>query len=414
MSFFLRAIRVSYIFTDQEEADYAGMAVKYREYLTGEQALATKDEGFKIRLDFLGCDRENGMIFKKPVVMTTVENIRDMYADLAALGVTDIFSVYKGWQSGGIWSMPVSEYKADAKIGGTGELTKLLAETKEAGIDLYLYQDALRANPDTVNTTFNIIKKLDESVYKEDTYKEVYETFHYQTPAQAQKKLKESLSSYRKKGVDALALTGITNRIFSYNYNGKQYNRTQTLEVFQKALTEAAQDFALAMEEPISCYWNLTDSVVGMPVNTSNYIFTDEEVPFLSIALKGILPMYADYTNFEANKNEYFLELVETGIFPSFYLTWEDPVDLLYTNSADLYTSRYAVYRDEITAYYNALKEVADSVQNAVITDREKSADNVAVVTYSNGVKIYVNYNEDPVTYDGIALEGMSYKVGED
>ena len=50
------------------------------------------------------------MIFKKPVVMTTTDNIRDIYADLKGEGVTDIFSVYKGWQDGGIWSVPISKY----------------------------------------------------------------------------------------------------------------------------------------------------------------------------------------------------------------------------------------------------------------------------------------------------------------
>lgn len=402
-------IRIRYVFTNKEDADYAGLAVKYREYLL--EKLTAREDKFRIRLDFLGSDRENGMIFKKAVVMTTTDNIRDIYADLKAEGVTDIFSVYKGWQNGGIWSMPVTKYKADSKIGGTGDLTKLIKEAKEAGIKLYLYQDALRANPDTVNTTFNVIKKLDESVYRENTYKEIYEYFNFQTPAQAIKRMNDSLDSYRKKGIDSLALTGVTNHLFSYTYNGKQYNRTENLQVFSEALENAASDFNLAMEQPLSCYWGITDSIVGMPVGTSSYIFTDEEVPFLSMALKGVIPMYADYTNFEANKNEYFLKLVETGIYPSFYLTWEDPVDLLYTNSSDLYTSRYDVYKSDIVDYYSRLKTVSDAVAGAVIVDREKNGDNVAVVTYSNGVRIYVNYNEQPVTCDGIVLEAMSFKL---
>lgn len=402
-------IKLRYVFTNGEDADYAGLAVKYREYLL--ERLTAKEDSFRVRLDFLGTDRENGMVFKKPVVMTTTDNIRDIYADLKGEGVTDIFTIYKGWQDGGIWSMPISKYKADSKIGGTSDLTKLVKESQEAGIKFYLYQDALRANPDTVNTTFNVIKKLDESVYQENTYKEIYESFRFQTPDQAVSKLNDSLKSYGKKGINSLALTGITNHLFSYNYNGKQYNRTENLQVFSEALQSTAQNFRLAMEQPFSCYWGMTDSIVGMPVNTSNYIFTDEEVPFLSIALKGVLPMYADYTNFEANKSEYFLELVETGISPSFYLTWEDPVDLLYTNSSDLYTSRYGVYKSEIIEYYNLLKEVSDATAGAVITDREKNVDNVAVVTYSNGVKIYVNYNQQSVTCDGIALDGMSYKL---
>lgn len=86
-------------------------------------------------------------------------------------------------------------------------------------------------------------------------------------------------------------------------------------------------------------------------------------------------------------------------------------MDLLYTNSSDLYTSRYGVYRNEIIDYYSQLKALSDETAGAVIADREKTADNVAVVTYSNGVKIYVNYNVQSVTCDGIALDGMSYKL---
>ena len=69
------------------------------------------------------------------------------------------------------------------------------------------------------------------------------------------------------------------------------------------------------------------------------------------------------------------------------------------------------MYRSEIIDYYGQLKALSDETAGAVITDRVKTGDNVAVGTYSNGVKIYVNYNEQSVTCDGIALDGMSYKL---
>ncbi len=406
-------LKMRYIFLGGDEADYAGMAVRYREYLLNDQGLTPKDTDFRIKLDFLGSDRENGIIGKKAVTMTTTDNIRDIYDDLAASGVTDITTVYKGWQKGGIWSVPITKYKADSEIGGTHDLTKLVEEANGKGIQFYLYQDALRANPDTVNTTFNIIKKLNESVYEEDTYKEIYEYFNYQTPDKAVERLQSALASYKKEGIKQLALTGITNHLFSYNYNNKLYNRSDTLSVLESAITSAAQDMDILMEQPISEYWGLTSGIMGMPVNTSNYVFTDKEVPFMSIALKGILPMYADYTNFEANRSEYFLELVETGIYPSFYLTWEDPVDLLYTNSSDLYTSKYSVYKSEIVEYYEKLKEVNDAIAGATIVDHQRTADDLAIVTYSNGVKVYVNHSGNAVEYDGMTIEAMSYKVGE-
>ena len=85
-----------------------------------------------------------------------------------------------------------------------------------------------------------------------------------------------------------------------------------------------------------------------MPLYVSDYIYEDEDVPFLSIVLGGVIPVYSEYTNFEANKTEFFLKLVETGTYPSFYITKEDSSDLIYTNSNDIYSSQYSVYRDEI------------------------------------------------------------------
>lgn len=404
-------IRIKYLFGSRERADYAGMAEQYRNYLLKQEGIQEENNDFRIRLDFLGNERENGMIGKKRVAMTTVEDIEEMYEDLESEGVTDILSVYKGWQKGGIWSIPITSYKADSSIGGTRKLTKLIKESQEKGIYMYLYQDALRANPSTVNTVFNVIKKLDESVYKENTYKEIYEYFNFQTPSKAVERFNSAVKSYKKSGVENLALSGISDHLFSYTYNGKQYSRVDTWKTFENAILDSDEKMNLILENPFSCYWSNTEGILNMPVNSSNYIFTDEEVPFFSMALKGVIPMYSDYVNFEADTSQYFLELVETGIFPSFYLTKEDPVKLLYTNSSDIYTSKYDVYRPEIIQYYQELKEVSDKVKDAYIVDRVRSEDKVVEVTYSNGVKIYVNYNNKDVEHDGIALKGMSYMV---
>lgn len=404
-------IRIRYLFGSGDDADYAGMANQYRDYLLEQDGMQAEDNDFRIRLDFLGNDRENGMIGKKTVTMTTTDDIREMYEDLKSEQVTDILSVYKGWQKGGIWSVPITSYKADRSIGGTRDLTKLIEESTENGIQLYLYQDALRANPATVNTVFNVIKKLDESVYKENTYKEIYEYFNFQTPSKAIERLNSAVESYEKDGVTNIALTGISDHLFSYNYSGKQYSRVDTLNTFQSSISACDEKLNLVLENPLSCYWANTESILDMPVNSSNYIFTDEEVPFLSMALKGVIPMYGAYTNFEADGSKYFLELVETGIYPSFYLTKEDPVDLLYTNSSDLYTSRYEVYRPEIIRYYQELKAVNDQVKDAFITDRVRHDSSVVEVTYSNGVKIFVNYSQKDVTVDGVSVGAMSYVV---
>ena len=94
-------ISVRFFFTRNEEANYAGLAGRYRDYLLEAGKLVPKEDSFKLRTDFFGSDRENWMFTTKAVTMTTTDDIREIYADLKNEGVTDLLTLYKGWQDGG-------------------------------------------------------------------------------------------------------------------------------------------------------------------------------------------------------------------------------------------------------------------------------------------------------------------------
>ncbi len=405
-------IAVRFFFTRNTDANYAGLANTYRDYLLETGGLAEKTDEFRLRADFLGSDRENWMFTTKAVPMTTVDDIETIYGELKEAGVNDLFTIYKGWQDGGVCNLPVDSYDVDSSIGGKRALKKLMEKAAEDGIEFYLYTDALRANPLTTNTTFNVIKKIDTRLYSESTYKEVYDTFHYLTPARTGELAHALTKSLQKNGISQLAISGITNTMFTFRYSGTTYDRLYTAEMYASIFDQMTENTKLALEEPIATYWKYTDAILDMPVKDSDYIFTDESVPFLSIVFKGIMPMYSDYVNFEANKHEFFLKLVETGIYPSFYLTMEDSTDLYYTNSNDLYSSKYSVYKDTMIEYYTVLKEFNSLVAGATIDTHEING-KVVVVTYSNGAVVTVDYKNKTFNVAVNGSEAMSYKAGD-
>ena len=406
-------IKVRFAFTRDEDANYSGLAKSYRNYLLEKQELIKQEDDFKVRLDFLGSDIKKWFIFDVSVPMTTTKQVMTILEDLQEENVGDILAVYKGWQKGGINTLPITKYKADWKLGGTKKLTKLVKDAEEMGIDFYLYQDALRANPSTSNTTYNVVKRIDKRLFEEETYKDVFDKMVYLTPKKSAENIKKLLKTYTEKSVNHIALSGVTNKLFSYTYSGSTYSRVDTANVYNELLNTMNESTDMILDEPFAYLWKYADALYNIPVGSSDYIFADEDVPFLSIVLKGVMPLYGDYTNFEADKNEYFLNLVETGIFPSFYLTYEDTSKLLYTNSSNIYSAKYSVYKNEIIEYYTKLKEVNKTVQGACIDKHERPQENVAVVTYDNGVKIYVNYNSYTVDIDGVTVDAMSYRVGE-
>lgn len=406
-------LSVRYKLLSGDDADYSGMAVSYRNYLLDSNALAKKDTSYNTRVDFLGTDREEFLLGTKAVTMTTTDNIETMYSELQDAGVSSLLSVYKGWQKNGLYSVPISSYKADSHIGGTKSLTNLINSSGEKNYNLYLYNDALQVNARTNKTTFNVAKKVNKRTLEKEYNKQVYDTFYYLLPNKTVSELTNMTDSYTKKGVNNLAVAGISDTLFSYSHKGNYYTRQDTAEDYEKTLAGLDESTDLILEQPFSYLWQYTDAFLDMPLGSSDYMYLDEEVPFMSIVLKGIVPMYSDYVNFEANQQEFFLQMVESGVYPSFYLTYENSSALIYTNSSDLYSTEYATYKDQVVSYDKELRAVADKVQDACIIDHEKMDNGVTKVTYDNGVVIYVNYTDADVTVDGVNVGAMSYEVGE-
>lgn len=405
--------RIRYEFVGGDDATYTGLAKTYRDYLLENDALNQVEEQFKMRLDFLGLEQKNGMIFREDVVMTTVEDIKQIYEELGVEGVTDLLSIYKGWQKDGLAaSAPATSFKADSAIGGNHELLDLLADLEESNVAFYLYNDPLKIDSSASTLLkYSAVKKLNKRVHEDETYKDVIEGYNYLLPSKVAEMSAKLENSYLKNSINNVMLSGITNKMFSYSIKGKIYDRPSTATAFEEIISGYSDSFNLLLEQPFSYLWKYTEMYMNTPMTGSRYNFVDEDIPFLAIVLKGSLPMYSNYINFEANKTEYFLKLVEQGVLPSFYLTMEDPAELKYTNSSDIYSSRYDLFKSEIIAYYNELEEVYTQIQGATIENHSR-VDDVVTVEYSNGVKVYVNYSSKAKTVDGVTIDALSYKVG--
>ena len=406
-------LTVRYMLLDGEKANYSGMAVAYRDYLLENKMVTAQDTSYNTRVDFLGCEQEEFLMGTTSVVMTTTDNIKSMYGELQKAGVKNLLTIYKGWQKGGLYALPINSYKAEGAIGGTGALTNLIKDSAEKGYNIYLYNDALRINSRTNLTTFDAVKMINKRTFKEEVNEQVYDLFYYLMPAKSQEKLEKFVNSYTKKGVDNIAISGISNTLFSLSSKGSYYDRDYTAGIYADAIASVDKEASLILEQPFAYMWNNTEAFLDMPLGSSEYMYIDEEVPFLSMVLKGILPMYSDYVNFEADKTEFFLQMVESGVYPSFYLTHENSSALIYTNSSDLYSTQFDIYKETVVEYDAQLREVAEKVKDAFIVGHEKTAYDVVKVTYDNGVVIYVNYSERAVSVDGMTIDALSYKVGE-
>ena len=404
-------LQVRYCLLSGEDADYSGMANTYRKYLLNKDLLKKQNIDYNTRVDFLGTEREEFLMGTTAVTMTTVDQMAEILNELRESGVNNVLSVYMGWQSGGLYELPIDSYHADINIGGNHVLTELIQNEAKKGNTIYLYNDLLSVNATTNITTYNVMKMVNKRTFEKEVRGQVYDTFYYLLPGYSSKNLNDFAKETSDRNVGNIAVGGITGTLFSYSSKGSYYSRTDTMDIYIDAVKEASGQCSLLLETPNAYLWRYSDGFLNMPLSSSDYLYLDQEIPFFSMVFKGIVPTYSEYVNFEANKTENFLRMVESGMYPSFYITAEDSSKLIYTNSRNLFSLEYTSYRDTIVEYDAALRAVAAKVGEGCIIDHEVLDNGLVKVTYDNGVKIYVNYTESALTADGLTVDALSYSV---
>ncbi|MBU5594073.1 hypothetical protein KQI76_02750 [Amphibacillus sp. MSJ-3] len=405
-------IKVHYHFVAEEDANYMGLASTYRDYLLDNDLITVKEDQFNLRVDLLGAEVEQGLLFKSDVPMTTFSQAYDILTDIKDQGAENILSIYKGWNDKGYYGgLPIQTFNPESTLSDGTSIEELIEQLDEEQIDLFLYHDGLRINMDELGTTrHKIMKKFNRRTYKEEVHGKVYREFNYLHPGSTVKIMENMHDNYLNADIENIMISGISNTLFSYSEGNKEFDRISTKDYYEPVIESYADDFNLLLEQPFAYLWDQTEAMIDVPTRSSNYVFTDEDIPFLALTLKGVVPIYAEYVNFQANQEEFFLQMVEQGFNPSFLITHESPADLMNTNSSHIYSSQYERYQEMIQEYYQELSDVHNQTAGAVIVDYQRQGQTTRV-SYDNGVDVLINYAEEPQTVNDHLIEPMSYKV---
>lgn len=398
-------ISLQYHLIDGDEANYVGMAKVYRTYLEEKEVLKDEEIDYKIRVDFLASEVKSGLLKRQTVTMTTFDQVQSILQTLKDKGTTDVLSVIKGWQSGGPYtSLPHKDFKTDSSLGSLSDLK----DTENIIFD----NDLQRYNPKTNKmNSATLVKKLNKRTYVEEVFGKVYDKYYFITPEQSLQNSDKLIQEFSKNDLKNVAIEGISENLFSYLLKGDPVDRVHSTKVYKQILEQFKKsNFNLSLYAPNAVFWEYADNLLDVQVDSSNYVFTGEEVPFLEIVLKGKKAMYAPYTNFNANHDTYMLNMIEYGVYPSFILTYEPSSLLQLTNSSDLYSTYYEEYIDQIVEYDAIFSELHSKIKGATIEDHYRNG-NFVEVTYSNGVKVIVNYGDSAVEYNGVVVKAMDFEV---
>lgn len=404
------SVKIRYSFMRDDHANLFGMASTYRNYLIDRYKFETQPTDFSVRLDFLGNDIENGLLNYQQVVMSTFEEIGEAITNLTSKGVTSQFIGLFGWQKDGESGATYSNnFEVSNLLGGLSGLEQLSAALNDTS-KLYLHDHPLRYTPSMIGINSVTMDKINRKQFSEYTGEKVISSYQYLAPEEAVSRLRRKLDHFNTQL--NFMISGIGQYLFSYYKNNQDYDRVHTRMIFEEAIATISNERSLVLNQPIQPYWQYIDSMINVPLDSSGYIFEDESVPFLPLVLRGLVPLYSEYLNFESNYVDFLLKMVETGVQPSYFLTINNSSLLHNTNYAHVYTSMFSDYEESLVDLYQELDAINEKVKTAEIIAYQKDK-GLARVEYDNHIVIYVNHNGAVAEMDGIQLEPKSYKVVE-
>ena len=407
---YMRDMTVRFYILSGENASYSGMAQRYRAALLEKGELNTADTSYRPRLDFLGAESVQFLLWNSVEKMTSVAQMDEILEACDESGIDDPLVIYRGWQPGGLtWALGSGSTKLEGKLGSEGALIELARKIREGGGKFMLEIDPVQANPDRLyNMRVDVVRTIGQTIAQYQTGKELYPNLYYLTPSRSAEII-SALAEKWGEHVDGLAIVKLPNTLYSYYSRGGNHTRGETMASYQELL--ANTDTPLALENPLSGYLAQTDVYLDLPLDTTSYSFLSAEVPFLPMVLSGSIPYYSSWLNFESNQQKALLKLVEYGAYPSWLLTGEDVQPLIHTNSSDVFSAQWDVLlpaMTDINAKLQALHEVIDG--SAIVKHELLSAD-VARVTYANGTTVYVNYSKKDFAADGVTIPALNYLV---
>lgn len=397
---------ISYVFLSGDEADYVGIAGAYRQYLLDQGTLTKKEEKTElaaVKIELILSEQKKGLLWSKTLPMTTVEQADQILQELYDAGLQNLDVVLRGYSDKGASGAAPSDFSFTGKVGSRSQWKKEIKKLTEQGIDVSLYSDFSRGyegkggygssqEAQAINRT--MLTNFDNGMY------------NWLAPAYIAKQLNSFAEKAEGIGLTDMAVEHFGSTLYS-NWNKKNPStRADAVNAFTQADSAGLK---LNLYAPYAYLWGKCDGIYDIPTGSSNYYIFTETVPFMQIVLKGCIPYYSEGWNFHANASRDLLECVEYGAYPSWYLSWEDSVELINTPSSWLYSTQYAVWKDSVIEEYGKVSQVLGQVSGACIRDRVVLEKDVVRMDYDNGISIYINYRQTDWTGDGVTVEAESF-----
>lgn len=421
-----------YNFLSGNEANYTGMAKYFRNYLIKSYNLEKIEAKPNIPFfaDIYGVIDKKvpvaGFPINKKYALTTFDEAGIIAKTLLGNGIDNISFRYIAMANGGMVATYADKFDVESAIGGEKGYKKFLASMKELGVSVIPEIDVIHVYKDkmfegfspskdaviTIGKTPSVIYDVNIATGIRDLF--VDTEFYHPRWAVSPKRypelfaeLRKDLDKYDNKKISFASL-GST---MAADYNETLIiDRTQTSRVIADELRKYKESgYDIVVNKGFYHTIPYVSTILDIPLTSSYIKLEDYMVPFVQIALHGLIEYAGEPLNVNQDAQYQIMKCLEYGAGVYGRFMYKEDFVLQNTHFVNLFSLHYENWLEEAQYIYTAVNDIMADVQNQFIVNHERLAENVYMTTYENGKQIIVNYGTEDFVSENLGVTVGAY-----
>jgi hypothetical protein len=303
-------------------------------------------------------------------------------------------------------------------------MKKLMKSAAEKDVDLYFdgitcfaYDSGIlngfNSLADAARATTRTVIKLyayDIVTYRLSTWMD--NPYFLVKPSYAKKCLNNLISGLKDRGAVGVAFRDIGNLLSADYQDNATVTREQAKAMDIQTLEDAvASGMKVIVKEGNAYAIPYADLITDMNLSGNAYALLDYSVPFYQIAIHGMKDYTGEAINLAGDSQTLLLESAEYGAGLNFSFMEKD-TKVLQDSMFSCYASAgYGPWKNEAIAMITRYQKEMSGLNRQAITGHERLNKDVAVTTYADGTRVYVNYGTREYKEGSVTVPGRDYLV---
>ena len=403
-------IEVRYYPLTGKDADAAGIAGRYREYLLDEGGVSAKSapEYAPLYISLYG-----GAETKKPVLgvpvsvknpLTDFEQAGEILSQLKDRGVEEMSVSYSSWTDSGIKNQVDTDAKPSGVLGGKSGFEQLKSFIDENGFEFYPVSDSRDFRSGNGYYSFGDTTVRVSGAYTSTvSYDRAFgipdkrqKNMSLLSPSLFGEVLGKAGDSYTEAGLNGMGIGSLSVSLYG-DYGKKNISRYKAAQLLNESLDSLEPEL---MGNNANAYvLPYIDNIANVPLSSSRYDMFDEDIPFYQLVLHGVIPYSCEAVNGSAEPEKQLLKAVAAGSCISFDFIFGEASELKDTEYDNLFYANYSGWLDTAAEDYRIVSEILSGVSSCTIDSYETSGDGKVVSTvYSDGTEITVDFENETIS----------------